>query len=139
MPLHELGEGPVGTGRELGICALFRDTAIRAETDDAVRSLDRRQTMSDADGSVVTSEQSAESLVDERFRLGIQGTGGFVQNQNVGLLEKGACDGDALFLTAGELRTPCANVGFKTVGLSNTLVFRTQLRQCSPLTKSLMN
>lgn len=56
--------------------------------------------MRNADRRVVVQEQLAERLVDERFRLGVESAGGFVEDQDVGHFDEGACDGDALLLAA---------------------------------------
>jgi hypothetical protein len=41
-----------------------------------------------------------ERLIDERFRLGVEGGGCFVQDQDVGVLEQCTRNGDSLLLTA---------------------------------------
>lgn len=46
-----------------------------------------------------------ESLLHHPFRLSIQSTGGFIQNQDGGVLDQGASDGDALFLATGQSYT----------------------------------
>jgi hypothetical protein len=56
-------------------------------------------------------------LVDESFGLGVEGRGGFVEDQDVGVLEQGAGDGDALLLAAGELGAAGAGGGVETFGL----------------------
>lgn len=43
--------------------------------------------MSDGDGGVIASEERGKGRVDEGFRFGVEGRGGFVENQDVGILD----------------------------------------------------
>lgn len=43
--------------------------------------------------------------------LGVQGGGGLVEEQDLGVTDDGSGDGNALLLTTGQLRTLAANVG----------------------------
>lgn len=73
--------------------------------------------MGDADRGVVAREQVAQGLVDQGLGFGVEGAGGFVEDEDVGVLEEGARDGDALFLAARELGAAGAGVGLESVGL----------------------
>ena len=57
--------------------------------------------MGDDDTGAVFHEAS-EGVLDEFFRLGVEGGGGFVEDEDGGVFEDGAGDGDALALAAGE-------------------------------------
>src|SRR3979490_1799670 len=52
-----------------------------------------------------------QRLLDERFRFGIEGRGGLVQDQYWRFLEERACDGEALLLAAGEPEAPLTDLG----------------------------
>lgn len=71
----------------------------------------------------MAAQQRAESLVDERLGFGVECGRGFVENQDVGVLEERTGDGDALLLATGELGAACADGCFETVGLEDTSVF----------------
>ena len=58
-----------------------------------------------------------QSLVDEGFAFGVEGGSCFVENQDIGIFEQGAGDGDALFLAARELGAAGADEGFEAFGL----------------------
>src|SRR5450759_3886007 len=59
--------------------------------------------------------QALQGLLDEQFSLRIHRGGGLVQDQDGGVLEHGAGDGQALLLPAGELGTPFTDHGVKAV------------------------
>ena len=56
--------------------------------------------MRNRDGRVVALEEGVQGLVDERLALRIEGRRGFVQDEDVRILEQCARNGDALFLAA---------------------------------------
>ncbi len=56
--------------------------------------------------------QVAQGILDQMFALGVQRTGGFVEDQDFGIGEDGAGDGDALLLAAGEFVAAFADDGF---------------------------
>src|SRR5699024_2677801 len=70
--------------------------------DDAVGVLHAGYTLGNDDlggfGDIIT-----EALADQRVGLGIDGAGGVVQNQDLGLFQQGAGDAQALFLAAGNI------------------------------------
>lgn len=57
LPLHELAEGAVRVGGQLLVCAFFGNLAVSINANDAVRTLDGRQTVSNADRGVVLGQQ----------------------------------------------------------------------------------
>jgi len=57
----------------------------------------------DDDGAVVLAGESAEDFEDVAPADGIEGSGGFVGEEDAGLAGEGAGDGNALFLAAGEV------------------------------------
>lgn len=72
MPFHQLGERALFVGREVGIASDLGDAAVGADADDDVAALYRAQTVGDGDGGVVALQEAAESLVNERFGLGVE-------------------------------------------------------------------
>ena len=77
-----------------------------------IGALDRTEAMGDDQGGAPLHE-SLEGLLDQVFALGIQGTGGLVENEDGRILEKGPSDRDALFLMTSwrESHTPLADQG----------------------------
>ena len=73
--------------------------------------------MGNTDSSVLLLEQLSKSLVNQGLGFGVQRAGGFVKNEDVGVLDEGAGNGYALLLSAGELCTAGADVGFETIRL----------------------
>ena len=65
LPLHELAESTIRVGRQLLEGTFLGNLTISIDTNDAVRTLDGRQTVSNADGGVVLSQQLAKGLIDE--------------------------------------------------------------------------
>ena len=49
------------------------------------------------------ADSAAQRFLELGFGLGIDRTGRIVQNQNIGILRKGARDGKSLLLSAGEV------------------------------------
>ena len=72
--------------------------------------------MRDGDGGIVPAQQRRQGLVDQRLRLGVQGRGGFVEDQDIRVLDQGARDGDALLLSARQLRAARPDVRVQPVG-----------------------
>ena len=95
----------------------MRHAAVGADADDDVAALDCAEAVRDGDRGVVAFEQLGEGLVDEGFGFGVEGGGRFVEDQDVGVFEQGAGDGDALLLAAGELGAAGAGGGVETFGL----------------------
>ncbi len=59
--------------------------------------------MGDDDHGHVDGGEAADDLEDFTGELGVEGGGGFVEEEDVGLQGQGAGDGDALLLASGEL------------------------------------
>lgn len=68
------------------------------------------------DKGCAPGEKCLEGLADEGFTFGIEGTGGFVENEEVGLEENGTGDADALTLPTTEESTAVANGGVVGLG-----------------------
>jgi hypothetical protein len=66
--------------------------------------LDGAQAMSDDQGGAAL-EQAVESLADQHFGGGIDAGGGFVENQESGIVGEGAREADQLALADGESGT----------------------------------
>ncbi len=77
LPFHEFREGAVGPVAEFGVGALLGHFAVGGEHDDGVGAFDGRKPVGDADGRVVAAEEGRESAVDEGFRFGVEGGGGW--------------------------------------------------------------
>jgi hypothetical protein len=60
--------------------------------------------------------QEVEAALDQGFGLGVERTGGLVQDQDARVGEDGAGDGEPLTLAAGELDAAFADDGFVPVG-----------------------
>lgn len=87
LPLHELRESAFLVSGKLSVRADLCYAAVGADADDDVAALDRAEAVGDGDGGVVALEELGEGLVDESFGLGVEGRGGFVEDQDVGILE----------------------------------------------------
>lgn len=124
MPFHQFSKSAIFVRCKVAIRAHLSDFAVCADADDGVTALNSGETMSDGDGGVVASEESLQGLIDESFRFGVESGCCFVQNEDVGLLEKRACNRYALFLTSGELGSSCSAEGFEAVGLEETMLAR---------------
>ena len=51
-----------------------------------------------------------EGFLDDTLGLGVECAGGFVEEEDLGRLDDGSRDGDALFLSAGHLDSPLAHL-----------------------------
>ena len=87
-------------GEELVEAALLDDAAF-FEDEDVVHGAERRETVGDADDGAVLGKM-VDGFLDFGLGLGIEGGGGFVEDEDGGVADKGAGDGDALALAAGE-------------------------------------
>ena len=96
----EAGVGAVG-GQELGVGAAL-DDAAPVDDQDEVGGEDGGKAVGDGEGRAAR-HQRRQGALDQALGLGVQGGGGFVQDQDAGVLQDGAGDGDALLLAAGEL------------------------------------
>ena len=61
--------------------------------------------------------QRLQGVLDGVLGDGVQGGGGLVQDQDLGILEDDPGDGEALLLAAGELEAPVAHHGVQALGL----------------------
>lgn len=87
LPLHEFTKRAARIGGEFFVSALFSDCAVGGEHDDAVGALDSGQAVGNGDGGVVAAQQSGERGVDEGLGFGVESRGGFVQDEDVGVLD----------------------------------------------------
>src|SRR5579871_4192849 len=78
------------------------DDASAFDDEDLVGAADGGEAMGNDEGRAAAHE-IGQALLDEGFGFGIEAGGGFVEDENAGLGQDGARDGDALFLAAGEL------------------------------------
>lgn len=49
------------------------------------------------------------------LRVRVKGAGGFVEQNDVGVAQKAACDGDALFLSSAESKAAFSDGGFQSL------------------------
>merc|ERR1711881_789762 len=89
---------------ELFVCATFDDLSV-VNDKDKISLHDRRQTMSN-DESRAASAKLLERGLDLSLDGRIDGRSGFVQQNNLRVLENDSCDGNSLQLTTRELDTP---------------------------------
>ena len=80
--------------------ALGDDRAV-VEYEDAIRVLDGAEAVRDNDDGAAFGEAFKGGL-DLVLALGVECRGRFIEHDDRGVLEKGAGDGDALALSAGE-------------------------------------
>jgi hypothetical protein len=100
LPFHQLCESTVLVSGELGVRADLGDAAVAADADDDVAALNCAEAVGDGDGGVVSLEELGKGLVDESLRFGIKSRRCFVEDQDVGVLEQGTGDSNALLLSA---------------------------------------
>lgn len=82
---------------------------------DLIRFLNSGEPVGDDDGSPAL-DQFPKRILDEHFRMGIKGAGGFVENQDFGVLQYGSRDRKTLTLATGEADAAFANDGINTLG-----------------------
>ncbi|MNF61828.1 hypothetical protein D3C84_434920 [compost metagenome] len=75
----------------------------------------RGQAMGDDQGGAVF-HQAWQGLLDQVFALGIEGAGGFIEQQNGRIDQQRPCDGESLALAAGQTEPAITQVGLITVG-----------------------
>ena len=85
---------------ELVVGARFDDASL-LQHHDKVSMAHGGKAMGDDQGGA-PGEESVEGLLDEGLALGVEGTGGFVEDEDVGFGEDGAGDADALALPTAE-------------------------------------
>ena len=106
--LHELAVTALAL-KELGVGAGLHDAALLDNGDEVGRG-NGGEPMGN-DQSRAPGEDGEERLADEGFALGVEGTGGFVEDKDVGLGEDGTGNADALPLSATEEGAPVADRG----------------------------
>ena len=84
--------------------------------DDEVGGEDGGEAVGDGDDSF-TGGEFFQGGLDHTFAFGVQGGGGFVQEEDGGVLEQSAGDGEALLLSAGEFAAFVADDGLVAFGL----------------------
>ena len=94
--------------------AVFGDTAILHDKD-LVGLFDRDQTVGDRDDRLSLG-QLGDRLLDQVLVLRIDAGGGLVQNDDGGVFQNGAGDGDALLLAAGDVPPPSPTTVSKPFG-----------------------
>ena len=87
----------------------FHELAL-ADDQDAVGPPDGGQPMGDHERGAVL-HQAVQGQLHEAFALGIERTGGFIQNENGRVFQDGPGNGHPLALAAGELHAALAHQG----------------------------
>lgn len=100
LEVEEFGVAAV-QGEEFGVGALLGDAAI-FEDEDAVGHADGGEAVADEDGHFVAGE-FGEAFEDFEFGAGVEGGGGFVEDDELGVAHVGAAEGDFLPLAGGEV------------------------------------
>ena len=88
--------------------AALLDEAPVLEDEDAVGAADRGEAVRDHEGGAAL-HQPLQRLLHEPLALRVERAGGLVEQQDLGVLEERARDGDALRLAAGEARAAFAD------------------------------
>jgi len=84
--------------------------AVLIEQKDAVRPLDRCKTVGyDEEG--LAAGHRRQGIEDRALQDAVQGGGRFIHDQDVGVLEQGAGNGQALFLAFGQIEPPFIHPG----------------------------
>ncbi len=87
------------------------------EDDNEVGMSDGAESVGDDEASAVLHEL-AERLLNKLFALRIEVAGGFIEDEDFGICEDGACDGESLALPSAEFDTPFTDDGVVAVGES---------------------
>ncbi len=85
------------------------------EDDDSVGLEDGVEAVGDGDDGSSLHEL-AGGFFEQGFGFGVKRGSGFIENQNGGVFEEGAGEGEALGLSAGEARAAFADDGFVFFG-----------------------
>ena len=83
----------------------FLDDSTFVQNIHVVTCLHRRQPMGN-DNNRSAPLQLSEAFLDERFRMRIQGTHGFIQNEDLRFFEQLPGDADLLSLSSGDCASP---------------------------------
>ena len=94
--------------------ALFDDAAC-VEDDEVIGVADGGETMGD-DHQGECAVQADEGVANPFFVAGVEGAGGFVEDQQEGLPQQGAGEGDALAFATREVDAALANAGVESLG-----------------------
>jgi len=99
---------------EFGVGAALGHAAV-VEEEDPVGVFDGGQPMGDHNDRPVL-HQFFDGVLDQFFRGGVQGTGGFVQNEDGRILQEGAGDGQPLLLPSGKEHAPFPDQSVQLLG-----------------------
>lgn len=111
----QIGEGGVEASfaDEAGVSALFCNVAV-VDDNDAIGAANGRKSVGDDDGRAA-DHQVFEGLDDEAFGLGVEGAGGFVQDEYGAVPQNCSGYGDALALPARQVRSSLSEHRVKAV------------------------
>lgn len=101
-------------GNQLAVAALLHHLAILDDTDH-IRVLDGGQAVGYYDAGP-SGTGRVQRLLNQLLALQIQSRGGFIQKQNLGVPHQSPGNGDALFLSAGQLSTPSTHPSIVAIG-----------------------
>ncbi|GJC95043.1 hypothetical protein ColKHC_03869 [Colletotrichum higginsianum] len=113
LQVDQLGVAAVHL-HQLGVRALLDDASLVEDVDD-VGLLNGAEAMGDGNGGAALGGL-VEGGLDDVLRLGIEGRRGLVQQQDLGVADEGAGDGDALLLAAGEQGALASDDGVEALG-----------------------
>src|SRR5208337_2723104 len=91
------------------------DDAACLDHQDLVGAADGREAVSD-DERGASTHQVGKAALDDGLRLGVETGGRLVENEDAGIGQDGAGDGEALALAAAELYAALANDGLIAIG-----------------------
>ena len=120
----EVGVGVGLQSQHVAVAAgLVQQRVVIADLDDAallnhdnfIGVSDGTESVSDHEGGA-SAEEFGEALLDQAFAVAVEVGGGFVEDQDFGVGEDRAGDGDALTLAAGEFEAAFADQGVEAVG-----------------------
>src|SRR5262249_54121957 len=101
--------------------AHFSDHPVREDCH-AVSQIGSGQAVSDDDDRA-PGDQATQRFQNEPFRLSVHRGGRLIQNEDRGVFQEGAGDGDALTLAAGQGHPPLSHIGVIALGeVANKLV-----------------
>lgn len=113
LQVHQLGV-PAVLAHQLRVRALLDDAALVEDVDD-VGALDSAEAVGDGNGGAALG-RLVQGGLDDVLGLGVEGRRGLVQEQDLGVADQGAGDGDALLLAAREQRALAAHDRVEAVG-----------------------
>ena len=87
LPLHQLCKRTILIRRQVPVRARLRDLPVGPDADDEIAALNGAEAMRDGDGGVGTFQHAVQGLVDQGFGFGVECARGFVQNQDVRVLQ----------------------------------------------------